>query len=63
MSGLPITAELALYALLVALVIGVLAGCSLAALKPNSPQDYIPMSSRDDWHLFPHIFYWGHCWS
>ena len=43
MSGLPITAELALYALLVALVIGVLAG-SLAALKPNSPQDYIPMS-------------------
>ncbi|HAU67229.1 MAG: ABC transporter permease [Arenicella sp.] len=43
MSGLPITAELAFYALLVALVIGVLAGC-VAALKPNSPQDYIPMS-------------------
>ncbi len=43
LSGLPVTAELALYALLVALVIGVLAGC-LAALKPNSPQDYIPMS-------------------
>ena len=43
MSGLPITAELAFYALLVALVIGILAGC-LAALKPNSPQDYIPMS-------------------
>lgn len=43
LSGLPVTAELALYALLFALVIGVLAG-SLAALKPNSPQDYIPMS-------------------
>ncbi len=42
-SGLPVTAELALYALLVALVIGVLAG-SLAALKPNTAQDYIPMS-------------------
>lgn len=42
-SGLPVTAELAFYALLVALVIGVVAGV-LASLKPNTLQDYIPMS-------------------
>ncbi len=42
-SGLPTTAELALYALLVALVIGMLAGV-FAALKPNTAQDYVPMS-------------------
>lgn len=42
-SGLPTTAELALYALLIALVVGVLAGV-FASLKPNSAQDYIPMS-------------------
>ncbi|HDY81689.1 MAG TPA: ABC transporter permease [Halieaceae bacterium] len=42
-AGLPVTAELGLYALLVALVIGGLAGV-IAALKPNSAQDYIPMS-------------------
>lgn len=41
--GLPITAELGFYALLIALVIGCLAGV-VAALKPNTPQDYIPMS-------------------
>lgn len=41
--GLPITAELGLYALLVAVFIGVFAGV-IAALKPNSMQDYIPMS-------------------
>lgn len=43
LSGLPDTAELALYALLVALIIGVLAGVS-AALKPNTVRDYVPMS-------------------
>ncbi len=43
LQGLPITAELGLYALLVALVIGTLAGV-FAALKPNTLQDYIPMS-------------------
>ncbi len=43
LQGLPITAELGLYAMLVAVVIGVLAGV-IAALKPNSIQDYIPMS-------------------
>jgi len=42
-SGLPATAELALYALLVAVLIGVLAGVS-AALKPNTANDYVPMS-------------------
>ncbi len=41
--GLPITAELGLYAMLVAVIIGVLAGV-IAALKPNTLQDYIPMS-------------------
>jgi len=43
LSGLPTTAELALYALLVALIIGVLAGV-FASLKPNTAQDYVPMS-------------------
>lgn len=42
-TGLPITAELAFYALLVALGIGLCAGV-LAALRPNTSQDYIPMS-------------------
>jgi oligopeptide transport system permease protein len=42
-SGLPITAELGFYALLVALAVGVIAGV-IAALKPNTAQDYIPMS-------------------
>ena len=42
-AGFPVTAELALYALLVALVIGGIAGV-VASLKPNSAQDYIPMS-------------------
>jgi oligopeptide transport system permease protein len=41
--GLPITAELGLYALVFALFIGSLAGV-FAALKPNSAQDYVPMS-------------------
>ena len=42
-AGFPVTAELALYALLVALVIGGVAGV-VASLKPNTAQDYIPMS-------------------
>jgi len=41
--GLPITAELGLYALIFALLVGTLAGV-FAALKPNTIQDYIPMS-------------------
>jgi len=40
---LPITAELGLYALIFALLVGTLAGV-FAALKPNTIQDYIPMS-------------------
>jgi oligopeptide transport system permease protein len=43
-AGLPVTAELALYAMLVALFIGISAGV-FAAMRPNSLQDYIPMSA------------------
>ncbi len=42
-SGLPVTAELGVYALCFALFIGVFAGV-LAALRPNTQQDYVPMS-------------------
>ena len=43
LAGLPATFELGLYALLIAVFFGTLAGLS-AALMPNSLQDYIPMS-------------------
>lgn len=43
LTGLPVTAELACYALLFALVLGMAAGI-FAALRPNTLQDYIPMS-------------------
>jgi oligopeptide transport system permease protein len=42
LDGLPITAELGFYALVIALVSGVTAGV-VASLKPNTLQDYIPM--------------------
>lgn len=42
-TGLPITAELALYALLVAVLIGCAAGM-IAAVRPRSVQDYLPMA-------------------
>jgi oligopeptide transport system permease protein len=42
-AGFPVTAELGFYALLVAVGIGGLAGV-IAALKPNTAQDYVPMS-------------------
>lgn len=42
-AGFPVTAELGLYALLGALVFGLSAGI-VAALRPNSWQDYLPMS-------------------
>ncbi len=42
-SGMPVTLELGLYALLFAIVIGVSAGV-IASMKPNTLQDYIPMS-------------------
>ena len=42
-TGLPITFELAFYAILVALVIGIFAGV-LAAVKRNTALDYIPMT-------------------
>ena len=43
-AGLPITAELAFYAMIVALVIGLLAGIG-AAVRPNTAQDYISMTA------------------
>jgi len=43
-AGFPVTAELALYALLVALGLGATAGV-VAALRPNTAQDYIPMAA------------------
>ena len=43
LTGLPVTFELGVYSLLIAVFIGILAGLS-AALRPNSLQDYIPMS-------------------
>jgi len=42
-AGFPVTAELGFYALLVAISIGGIAGI-VASLRPNSAQDYIPMS-------------------
>lgn len=42
-TGVPLTAELGLYAILIALVIGVTAGV-IAALRPNTKTDYVPMS-------------------
>ena len=42
--GLPITAELGFYALLIALVLGVSAGV-VASLRPNTWQDYVPMTA------------------
>ena len=43
-AGFPATAELGLYALLVAVVLGMAAGI-VAALNPNSWRDYVPMSA------------------
>jgi oligopeptide transport system permease protein len=43
-AGLPASAELGLYALLVAIVIGTLAGV-IASLRPNTALDYVPMST------------------
>ena len=42
-SAFPTTAELALYSMIVAIVIGLFAGV-IAAMRPNSVQDYAPMS-------------------
>jgi oligopeptide transport system permease protein len=44
LQGLPVTAELGFYALLIAVVIGTLAGVT-ASLRPNTWQDYLPMSA------------------
>lgn len=42
-AGFPVTAELGLWAMLVAVVIGGFAGV-IASLRPNTVQDYVPMS-------------------
>ncbi len=42
--GFPVSLELGVYALLVAVVIGIVSGL-MAALKPNTLYDYIPMSA------------------
>ncbi len=42
-AGFPVTAELGLYAMLIALLIGISAGIC-ASLRPNTAQDYVPMS-------------------
>ena len=41
---MPVTFELALYSILFALAVGLIAGI-LGALKPNTALDYIPMST------------------
>lgn len=43
-AGLPVTAELGIYALLVAITLGGIAGV-VASLRPNTAQDYLPMSA------------------
>jgi len=43
-AGFPVTLELSIYALLIAIIIGMAAGI-LASLRPNTMQDYIPMST------------------
>ena len=42
-TGMPITFELAVYAIFIAILVGVVAGL-IAAVRPNSLQDYVPMS-------------------
>ena len=44
LDGLPITAELGFYALVIAVLLGISAGV-IASLKPNTLQDYVPMSA------------------
>ena len=44
LSGLGTTAELGLYAMLVAIFIGIIAGIT-ASMRPNTMQDYVPMTA------------------
>ncbi|MGB0669479.1 MAG: ABC transporter permease [Porticoccaceae bacterium] len=44
LSGLGTTAELGLYAMMVAIFIGVIAGVT-ASMRPNTAQDYVPMTA------------------
>lgn len=43
-AGFPVTLELSIYALLVAIIVGLSTGL-IAALRPNTLQDYLPMST------------------
>ncbi len=42
-AGMPVTFELGMYAILIALILGISAGV-IASLRPNTMQDYVPMS-------------------
>lgn len=42
-AGMPVTFELGFYAILIAVLLGVISGV-IAALRPNTLQDYLPMS-------------------
>ena len=42
-AGMPVTFELGLYAILIAMLLGIVSGV-IASLRPNTLQDYIPMS-------------------
>jgi oligopeptide transport system permease protein len=42
-AGMPVTFELGFYALLIALLVGISSGV-IASLRPNTVQDYVPMS-------------------
>lgn len=44
LDGLPITAELGFYAMIVAVLLGASSGV-IASLRPNTAQDYVPMSA------------------
>ena len=54
-TGLPVTFELAIYAILIALVIGVFSGV-LAALKRNTLFRLYTYGYSYDWYLCPNVF-------
>jgi oligopeptide transport system permease protein len=60
-TGLPVTFELAFYAIIVAMIIGVLAGV-IAAVKRNTMLDYIPHDHCNDWYMHANIFVRGLYW-
>jgi oligopeptide transport system permease protein len=54
-TGLPVTFELAFYAILIALLIGVSSGV-LAALKRNTYLDFYPNGYSYDWNMCTNFF-------